>query len=50
MTSLINVKEGYKPIIIAMPSEVIEYGKKEQIFYLSVLFAHISAVITLFIF
>ena len=29
MTSSINIREGYKPIIIAAPSEVIEYGENE---------------------
>jgi len=29
MTSLINVREGYKPITITVPSEVIEYGEDE---------------------
>jgi len=29
MTSLINAREGYKPITITVPSEVIEYGKSE---------------------
>ena len=29
MTGLINVREGYKPVTIAVPAEVIEYGKSE---------------------
>jgi predicted nucleic acid-binding protein len=29
MTNLINTREGYKPITITVPSEVIEYGKSE---------------------
>ena len=29
MTSLINAREGYKPITITIPSEVIEHGKSE---------------------
>ena len=29
MTSVINLREGYKPIIIATPSEVIEYGENK---------------------
>ena len=29
MTSLINTREGYKPVTIAIPAEVIEYGENE---------------------
>lgn len=29
MTSVINIREGYKPITIATPAEVIEYGESE---------------------
>jgi predicted nucleic acid-binding protein len=29
MTSLINAREGYKPVTIAIPAEVIEYGNDE---------------------
>ncbi|MCL2053038.1 MAG: hypothetical protein FWG90_01155 [Oscillospiraceae bacterium] len=29
MTSGVNIREGYKPIIIVAPSEVVEYGEDE---------------------
>jgi len=29
MTSVINLREGYKPITITVPSEVIEYGENQ---------------------
>ena len=29
MTNLINAREGYKPIIITVPAEVVEYGESK---------------------